>query len=106
MSSPPSMLSRINVFWLGAGGFLALFCGNEIVAYHLSRTPRWLGGPMIYAACVVGLLAGLSVMAFLGIEEPREEASAGAGSAAGESTPPDESSDPDVDEGDPSAAGG
>jgi hypothetical protein len=105
MSSPPSMLSRINVFWLGAGGFLALFCGNEIVAYHLSRTPRWLGGPMIYAACVVGLLAGLSVMAFLGIEEPREEASTNAGSAD-ESTAPDETSEPDADEADPSAAGG
>jgi hypothetical protein len=66
------MLGRINIFWAGAGGFLALFCFNEIVAYHLSRTPKWLGGPLVYGAMVVGLLLGLSVMAFLGVEPERE----------------------------------
>jgi hypothetical protein len=67
-----TILHRLNVFWLGAGGFLALFCANEIIAYHLSRTPKWLGGPMSYAGMVVGVVIGLSVAAFLGVEEPRE----------------------------------
>lgn len=66
------LLRRLNIFWLGAGGFLSLFCANEIAAYHLSRTPKWLGGPMIYVAMCVGLALGLAVMAFLGIEEPHE----------------------------------
>ena len=66
------MIGRLNLFWAGAGGFLALFCLNEIIAYHLSRTPKWLGGPLVYGAMVVGLALGLSIMAFLGFEEPRE----------------------------------
>jgi hypothetical protein len=66
------MIGRLNLFWAGAGGFLALFCLNEIIAYHLSRAPKWLGGPLIYGAMVVGLALGLSIVAFLGIEEPRE----------------------------------
>jgi hypothetical protein len=67
------MLGRLNLFWAGAGGFLALFCFNEILAYHLSRTPKWLGGPLVYGGMVVGLLFGLSIVAFLGIEAPRED---------------------------------
>jgi hypothetical protein len=63
------MLGRLNLFWAGAGGFLSLFCLNEIVAYHLSRTPKWLGGPLVYGGMVVGLIFGLSVVAFLGIEQ-------------------------------------
>ncbi|MDW8250285.1 MAG: hypothetical protein RMJ98_13400 [Myxococcales bacterium] len=66
------MIGRLNLFWAGAGGFLSLFCLNEILAYHLSRTPKWLGGPLVYGAMVVGLVLGLSVMAFLGVEAPRE----------------------------------
>lgn len=85
------MIGRLNLFWAGAGGFLALFCLNEIIAYHLSRTPRWLGGPLVYGAMVVGLLLGLSVMAFLGIEEPRE-------ASAGLVDPPLPSEEPDPGE--------
>lgn len=81
------MLQRLNVFWLGAGGFLLLFCVNEIIAYHLSRAPKWLGGPLVYGGMVVGALLGLMIMAFLGVEEPRE-ASPQASAAA--SAPPDE----------------
>ena len=69
------MLGRINLFWSGAGGFLTLFCFHEILAYHQSRTPKWLGGPLVYGGMVVGLLFGLSIVFFLGIEEPREASS-------------------------------
>lgn len=69
------MLGRINPFWSGAGGFLTLFCFHEILAYHQSRTPKWLGGPLVYGGMVVGLLLGLSIFFFLGIEEPREVSS-------------------------------
>jgi len=84
------MLGRINIFWAGAGGFLALFCTNEIIAYNLSRAPLWLGGPLAYGGMFVGLVLGLSIAAFLGIEEPRE---ATAGGDAGGS---DGASDDDV----------
>lgn len=85
------MIGRLNLFWAGAGGFLALFCLNEIIAYHLSRTPKWLGGPLVYGAMVVGLVLGLSVVAFLGIEEPRE-------ATAGLADPPPPTAEPDTDE--------
>jgi hypothetical protein len=67
-----SLLARLNVFWLGAGGFLALFCTNEIIANRVSHAPVWLGGRMVLVACYVGLAIGLAVMAFLGIEAPPE----------------------------------
>ncbi len=74
-----SWLRKINVFWLGAGALLFLFNTNEIVAHHMVRVPRWLGGPVIYAGAVVGALLGVLVMAFLGVRpevEPESSASA------------------------------
>lgn len=93
-----TMLQRLNFFWLGAGGFLTLFCANEIIAYHLSRTPKWLGGPMSYAGMVVGVVIGLSVAAFLGVEEPREALAADESDAEGDD--PDEVGDEDDTGGD------
>lgn len=66
-------MDRLNFFWLGAGGFLTLFCVNEIIAYHTMRVTLWLGGPLSYAGMVVGAVLGVSVMSFLGVEEPPEE---------------------------------
>lgn len=66
------MLGRVNLFWSGAGGFLTLFCTNEILAFHLSKTPKWLGGPLVYGGMIVGWILGISIVLFLGIEEPRE----------------------------------
>lgn len=84
------MIGRFNLFWLGAGGFLVLFCVNEIVAYHQAAVRMWLGGPLSYAGMVVGVLVGTSIALFLGIEEPVE-----GGSLAG----PVAGAEPDGDEG-------
>ncbi len=65
------MLGRFNLFWIGAGGFLTLFCVNEIIAYHQSLVPMWLGGTLSYVGMVIGAFLGLTVMAFLGVEPVR-----------------------------------
>ena len=84
-------IGRFNLFWLGAGGFLTLFCVNEIIAYRQAVVPMWLGGPLSVAGMVVGALLGLSVMAFLGIEPSAEE-------TAGGDSPDDEADETESDE--------
>ncbi len=84
---------RINLFWLGAGGFLALFCANEIVANHVSQAPVWLGGRLVYVASYVGLAMGLLVAAFLGVEEPPEADAEDPADAPGSASPVDADAD-------------
>ena len=67
------LLDRVNLFWLGAGGLLAFFGGDELVAFKLTREPRWLGGTPALIGAVVATLAGLAVMYGLGIREPIED---------------------------------
>lgn len=84
------VIGRVDVFWMGAGGFLTLFGANEIVAYATHPVPRWLGGPLVLAGEIVAVLIGLAVMYGLGIREPlvsppEEEAAA---ASSGEGAPP------------------
>ena len=67
---PPVRIGRVDVFWMGAGGFLTLFGANEIVAYATHPVPRWLGGPLALAGEIVAVLVGLAVMYGLGLREP------------------------------------
>lgn len=64
------VIGRVDVFWMGAGGFLTLFGANEIVAYATHPVPRWLGGPLALAGEILAVLIGLTVMYGLGIREP------------------------------------
>jgi hypothetical protein len=64
-----SFLRRVNVFWLGAGGFLTLFCADELISFFQSRVRMWLGGPALAVADVVGILVGLSILRFLAVED-------------------------------------
>ena len=64
------VLGRIDVFWMGAGGFLTLFGTNEVIAYATHAVPRWLGGPLALAGEIVAIFVGLAVMYGLGIREP------------------------------------
>jgi hypothetical protein len=89
------MIGRFNLFWLGAGGFLVLFCVNEIVAYHLAAVPLWLGGPLSYAGMVVGALVGVSIAVFLGVEEPVEGGTPAAAAAADEEGSEDDDGEAD-----------
>lgn len=65
-------LGRIDLFWMGAGGFLTLFGANEIIAYASHPVPRWLGGPLALAGEIVAVSIGLSVMYGLGLREAVE----------------------------------
>lgn len=89
------MIGRFNLFWLGAGGFLVLFCLNEIVAYHLAAVPLWLGGPLSYAGMVVGALVGVSIAVFLGVEEPVEGATSVVPATAAEEASEEEAGEAD-----------
>ncbi len=64
---------RLSPFWLGAGLLLALFGTNEIVAYHLSRVPRWLGGPLAYGGAWIAVAVGVFVIWAYGVEDPPED---------------------------------
>lgn len=64
------VIGRVDVFWMGAGGFLTLFAANEIVAYATHPVPRWLGGPLALAGEILAAVIGLAVMYGLGIREP------------------------------------
>lgn len=66
------LLRRVNLFWLGAGLFLALFGANEVVAYLTMPVPRWLGGPLVFWGEVAATLAGLWIVYTLGFEAPPE----------------------------------
>jgi hypothetical protein len=65
-----ALLRRLDLFWLGAGGFLTLFGANELIAYATSPVPRWLGGPLVVVAEALAVLIGLAVMYGLGVREP------------------------------------
>ena len=64
------VIGRVDVFWMGAGGFLTLFGANEVIAYATHPVPRWLGGPLALAGEIVAVVLGLAVMYGLGIREP------------------------------------
>jgi hypothetical protein len=66
------LLRRINPFWLAAGLLLTWFGLDELIAFHVTRVPRWLGGPIVHFGEVVVTLAGLVVLYTLAIEEKRE----------------------------------
>lgn len=88
-------IGRVNLFWSGAGFFLTLFCVNEVIAYAQAPVRAWLGGPLVLVACLIGAMIGVSVMAFLGIEEPPEEPAKKPTPAA---SSPDEGEPAEVDE--------
>ncbi len=87
------VIGRVDVFWMGAGGFLTLFAVNEIVAYATHPVPRWLGGPLALGGEIVAVVVGLAVMYGLGIREPL------VGSPADAAGPPDGVIVRDADEG-------
>ena len=66
------VLERLNLFWLGAGGLLAFFGADELVAFKLTREPRWLGGNAALAGDILATLTGIAIMYGLGIREPLE----------------------------------
>ena len=68
-----AFLRRVNLFWLGAGGLLTFFGADEIVAFRLSRVPKWLGGPMMEAGALLAVLVGLVVLGTLAIEPAVEQ---------------------------------
>jgi hypothetical protein len=84
-----ALLDRINVFWFGAGALLTTFGTNEIVAYQLSRVPRWLGGGWALGGAIFATLTGLAVIYGLGIREPIEEGDASPAPAPEPSAPDD-----------------
>ncbi len=63
-------MSRLDFFWLGAGGFLTLFGANEIIAYATHPVPRWMGGPLALVGEILAVLVGLAIMYGLGLREP------------------------------------
>ena len=65
------LLRRLNPFWLAAGGLLAWFGVDELIAFYLTKVPRWLGGPLALAGAVAATLAGLVVLYTLALEEKR-----------------------------------
>ena len=69
------LLRRVNLFWLAAGGLLTWFGVDELIAFHLTKVPRWLGGPLAHAGAVVATLFGLIVLYTLAIEEKPEPGS-------------------------------
>ena len=83
------LLRRINVFWFGAGLFLALFGANEVVAFMTMPVPRWLGGPLVFWAELVAMLLGLWSVYTLGFEAPPEPVA-----------PPDDDDDDESDDDD------
>ena len=66
------MLRRINWFWTGAGALLTLFGTNELVAFHRTKVPRWLGGNLALAGEIVAVIVGITIIYTLGIEEEPE----------------------------------
>ncbi|MCC6648746.1 MAG: hypothetical protein IT374_24675 [Polyangiaceae bacterium] len=66
------LLRRVNLFWLGAGLFLALFGANEVVAYYTMPVRRWLGGPLALVGEIAATLLGLWIVYTLGFEAPPE----------------------------------
>ena len=69
------LLRRVNPFWLAAGGLLTWFGVDELIAFHLTKVPRWLGGPLAHAGAAVATLLGLIVLYTLAIEEKPEPGS-------------------------------
>ena len=67
------LLRRVNFFWLGCGALLTWFGVDELIAFHMSRVPRWLGGPIAHVGVAVAALAGLVILYTLAIEEKRED---------------------------------
>ena len=66
-------LRRLDLFWLGAGGFLLLFNVNEMISYATAKTPRWLGGPYSLVGISFGALVAVGIIFLLGVK-PEPEA--------------------------------
>lgn len=92
------MVSRVNLFWFGAGLLLTVFGANEVVAYHLARVPRWLGGPLAYGGAWVAVALGVFVVWAYGFEEPREEEPAVDAKSEDDAEKPAKGDDDDADQ--------